>query len=261
MKSTFRALLLIALALTLTPLVAAETGRRKAAAPPSAPTAKSFAIDQKEFYLTDDGIAYIRPGLKVKVNSVTIGSDRKPVIDLTLTDDFDNPIDRLGKTTPGAISLSYILAWYNPATRQYTSYVTRTATAAAPSKFIGAKATQAAADSGGTVVDLSTGSVKYTFGNALPAGFDGTKTHTLGIYATRNLTTRSGRTTTSTSSTTSGRTGRRSPKPGPRSTWPPPATTATIRSPHTAARGATRSSARCAISRRPPILTPATPSI
>ena len=84
--------LVAALALMLAPLAAAETGRRKAAAPPNTPTSKSFGVGEKEFYLTDDGIAYIRPGLKVKVNSVTIGSDRKPVIDLTLTDDFDNPI-------------------------------------------------------------------------------------------------------------------------------------------------------------------------
>jgi OmcA/MtrC family decaheme c-type cytochrome len=194
MKSTLRALLLIALVLMLAPLAAADTGRRKAAAPsPTTPTAKSYGVNAVEHYLSDDGIAYIRPGLKIKVNSVTIGSDRKPVVDLSITDDLDNPLDRLGKTTPGAISLSYVLGWYNPATRQYTSYITRTATAAAPSKFIGTKATQAATDSGGTVTDLSTGSVRYTFGNALPASYDPAKTHTLGIYATRNLTDQIGK--------------------------------------------------------------------
>src|SRR5437016_9886994 len=136
MKSTLRALLLISLVTMLAPLAAAETGRRKAAAPPAAstPTAKSFGVGAKEYYLTDDGIAYIRPGLKIKVNSVKIGTDRKPVVDLTITDNFDQPLDRNGKVTPGAISISFICSWYNPSTPQYTSYVTRTATAAAPSQ-------------------------------------------------------------------------------------------------------------------------------
>src|SRR5687767_15505807 len=119
----------VVLALMLPVLVSAQGRRRSAAAPaPAQPTAKSFPADQLEAYLTDDGIAYVRPGLKIKVNSITIGADRKPVVDLTLTDDFDQPVDRLGKTTPGAISLSFILAWYNPATRQFTSYTTRRVT-------------------------------------------------------------------------------------------------------------------------------------
>ncbi|HET7433425.1 MAG TPA: OmcA/MtrC family decaheme c-type cytochrome, partial [Thermoanaerobaculia bacterium] len=139
-------------------------------------------------YLTDDVIAYIRPGLKIKVNSVTIGSDRKPVVDVTFTDDFDQPIDRLGKSTPGPISMSFILAWWDASARHYTAYTTRVATGAPNSPNPGAKAVQASADSGGTFTDLETGHAKYKFGTALPENFDATKTHTLGIYSTRNLT-------------------------------------------------------------------------
>ncbi|HEX7679761.1 MAG TPA: OmcA/MtrC family decaheme c-type cytochrome, partial [Thermoanaerobaculia bacterium] len=40
----------------------------------------------------------------------------------------------------------------------------------------------------GTTVDLETGHAKFTSTTVLPAGFDQTKTHTLGIYSTRNLT-------------------------------------------------------------------------
>ena len=186
-------LIWVVLALMVPVLVAAQSRRRSVApAPAQGPaaqlTAKSFAADLKEAYLTDDGIAYVRPGLKIKVNSITIGSDRKPVVDVSLTDNFDQPIDRLGKTTPGAVSLSFILAWYNPATRQYVSYTTRTVTTPASSPRPNVTATQAAADSQGTFTDLETGHVKYTFRTVLPAGFDATKTHTLGIYSTRNLT-------------------------------------------------------------------------
>jgi OmcA/MtrC family decaheme c-type cytochrome len=163
------------------------SSRQRTARPPSAQR-PAYASDQLEAYLTEEGVAYIRPGLKIRVNSITIGTDRKPVADLNLTDSLDQPLDRLGKVTPGAIALSFILSWYDPATQNYTSYITRTETAGADTPHPGARAVQAAADSGGTFIDLETGHARYTFGNALPAGFDGTKTHTLGIYSTRNLT-------------------------------------------------------------------------
>jgi OmcA/MtrC family decaheme c-type cytochrome len=168
----------------LAAVAAQGSPRRRAVAPP----ARGLSPDQLEAYLSDGGIAFIRPGLKIRINSLTIGSDRKAVVDLSLTDSLDQPLDRLGKVTPGVISLSFLLAWYDPATQNYTSYITRTVTASAASPHAGARAIQAAADSGGTFTDLETGHARYTFGTALPSGFDGTRTHTLGIYSTRNLT-------------------------------------------------------------------------
>lgn len=152
-----------------------------------APVAR-FASDQLEAYLTAETLDYIRPGLKIVVNSVTIGADRKPVVDLKITDSLDQPLDRLGKVTPGAVSVSFVLSWFDPATRNYTSYITRTETAPANAPHPGAVATQATADSGGSWTDLGSGHYTYKFGSALPANFDAPKTHTLGIYATRNLT-------------------------------------------------------------------------
>ena len=118
------ALTISTVALLALPLLATDgTQRRRAALPVNpSPAQLHYATNQVEAYLTPNDIAFIRPGLKIIVNSVTIGSDRKPVIDVSLTDDLDQPLDRLGKTTPGAISVSFILAWYDPATRQYTSY-------------------------------------------------------------------------------------------------------------------------------------------
>lgn len=166
-----------------------SAGRRRAvSAPAPAPSKPVFAESQLEFYLDDDGVAYIRPGLKIKVNSITIGSDRKPLVDLTFTDDLDQPLDRNGKTTPGVISTSLILAWYSPTTRQYTSYTTRAVTTPANSPNPGVKATQATTDSNGKWTDLSTGHATYLFTAVLPEGFDQTKTHTMGIHAVRNLT-------------------------------------------------------------------------
>lgn len=152
-----------------------------------APEAPRFTANDKEFYLDDEGVAYIRPGVKVKVNSITIGSDRKPVVDLNITDDLDQPLDRLGKVTPGPVSISFILASYDPATRHYTAYTTRLATAAPPSTTPGVTAIQASTDSGGTWTDLELGHARYAFKTVLPSGFDQTKTHTLAIHGSRNL--------------------------------------------------------------------------
>jgi len=140
-----------------------------------------YTATSKEFYLTEDQFDFARPGYHIKVNSVTIGADRKPVVDVSLTDDLGAPIDRLGVQTPGTASTSFLLSWYNPTTRDYTSYVTRTATGAAGT------VTQATSDSGGVFKDLDVGHFTYTFKNVLPAGFDQTKTHTLGMYGTRTM--------------------------------------------------------------------------
>ncbi len=147
-----------------------------------------YTATSKEYYLTQDQFDFARPGYHIMVNSVTIGADRKPVVDVTLTDDLGAPVDRRGIQTPGACSASFVLSWYDPATRNYTSYATRTVTAAppAPPDRIGKTAVQATGLSG-TVVDLETGHFKYNASTVLPAGFDQTRTHTLGVYGTRTM--------------------------------------------------------------------------
>src|SRR5450631_3958201 len=117
---------------------------RAAAGQPSDPKTL-YAPQQKEFWLTADEFGYIRPGLKVTVNSITIPDDRKPVVDVTYTDDLGQPLDRNGVITAGAVSMSFVLAWWDPASQNYTSYTTRVQT----SPINGVSATQASADSHG----------------------------------------------------------------------------------------------------------------
>jgi OmcA/MtrC family decaheme c-type cytochrome len=137
----------------------------------------------KEFWLSADEFSFVRPGFNITVNSLTINADRKAVVDLSFTDDAGQPLDRAGNVTPGTLSTSFILAWYDGGMRQYTAYTTRKQT----SPITGVTATQAGTDSGGSYQDLDIGHAIYTFGTALPEGYDITKTHTLGIYATRDL--------------------------------------------------------------------------
>lgn len=144
-----------------------------------------YAPQQKEYWLSADEFGYIRPGLNITVNSITIGADSKAVVDLSYTDDLGQPLDRKGAITAGAISTSFILAWWDPGARNYTAYTTRTQT----SPITGVTATQAGTDSGGTFTDVDLGHATYKFGRTLPAGYDASATTTLGIYATRDLIT------------------------------------------------------------------------
>jgi len=200
MSFVTRGLMVVAAAATIAvtssaPLTAVDgnTARRRPVAAPAAPaqpTTSAFTPAQMEYYLGEDGVSYIRPGLKVKVNKVEIGADRRAIVDFNITDDFDQPLDRLGKTTPGVVSLSFILAYYDTTTREYTAYTTRSATAVAGSPNAGATVTQAGTDTAGAAgfTDLETGHGTYKFAKVLPENYDKAKTTTLGIYATRNLT-------------------------------------------------------------------------
>src|SRR6266508_1515432 len=81
----------------------------------------AYTRSQKEFYLTSDQLAFARPGIVYKINKVDIGADRKPVIDVTITDvpqagapagTVGAPLDRTGIQTPGVVSASFVLAWW-----------------------------------------------------------------------------------------------------------------------------------------------------
>ena len=137
-----------------------------------------------EHYLTQETFDYVRPGFNIRINSVTIPADLRPVVDLNYHDDLNQPLDRLGQVTPGSLSISFILAWWDPVKRQYTAYTTRTVT----SPITGATAVQAGTDAAGAAgfTDIELGHATYRFRTALPADFDRSKTHTLAIYATRN---------------------------------------------------------------------------
>lgn len=144
----------------------------------------TYSSHQKEHYLTSEEKQWIRPGFNLTLESFEIPADGRPVAVVRFVDDGDQPLDRLGVLTPGAISASFVFAWYDGETGRYTAYTTRTQT----SPITGVSAVQASADSGGAWTDLEVGRASYRFRTELPGGFDRTRTHTVAIYASRNLT-------------------------------------------------------------------------
>jgi OmcA/MtrC family decaheme c-type cytochrome len=154
----------------------ASGSRRRAVTPP--PAATQFTSDQIEAYWSDDGIAYIRPGLKLTLLSLSgLEPGKKPVVEFELTDIFNRPLDRLGQITPGPITPGFVLGQWNPETRYFKAITTG----------LRSGRTVPATDSGGTYTNLQMGRYRYTFATALPANFDPTATLTLGAQARRAL--------------------------------------------------------------------------
>lgn len=142
----------------------------------------SFNRTQKAFYADPSLVAFVRPGLMVKIVSAQAAQDGTITVAFVLTDAAGAPLDRTGVSTPGPISLSFIAGYIPKGQTQYVDYVTRSATGA-----VSGTVTQAASENNGTFAVVPEG-YRYTFATRAPGGFDATTTHTIGIYGSRDLT-------------------------------------------------------------------------
>jgi hypothetical protein len=87
-----------------------------------------FSKFDKRAYLTDQQIAFIRPGLVLEVQNVTVGADRAVSVTYKITDPKGLPLDRDGVFTPGPVTGSFILAHIPKDQNQHVAYTTRTVT-------------------------------------------------------------------------------------------------------------------------------------
>ncbi len=142
-----------------------------------------FTEHDKAFYLNPAQANFIRPGVVVKISKVEIAGDGTIKAWYKLTDPKGIPLDREGVYSPGTISVSFIAARIPNGQTQYVAYTTRQQT----SPITGATAIQASTDSGGKHEKVGDGEYLYTFATKAPAGFDKSVTHTIGTYASRNL--------------------------------------------------------------------------
>ncbi len=134
----------------------------------------AYAATAKEAYLAPEALTYIRPGLNIKILSVTnVASGQKPVVEFTCTDNLNGPLDRYGLVTPGPVVPRFTVATWNASTRRYTNLILSNG---APNR-----------DTAGTFQDLEIGHYKYTFAATLPT-FDNTKPVTVYMGAVRNTT-------------------------------------------------------------------------
>ena len=142
----------------------------------------SFTTRNKAFFADEELVAFVRPGLMIKIQSAQIASDGTISTVFTITDPKGAPLDREGIVTPGAVSTSFVAAYIPANQTQYVAYTTRSASGA-----VVASTQQASSDSGGTYTRLADGQYRYTFATKAPSGFPTTVTHTIGIYGNRNL--------------------------------------------------------------------------
>ncbi len=133
-------------------------------------------------YLTSEQIAFVRPGLQLDVQDVAIADDGTVQVTFTVADDRGLPLDLDGIFTPGPIRARFVLARIPADLNHWVAYTTRLQT----SPITNDSAVQAA-NGGGTFEKIADGSYIFTFDFKLPADYDRTATHGVGIYSDRDL--------------------------------------------------------------------------
>lgn len=141
-----------------------------------------FTRNQRAFYADANLVAFVRPGLVIKITSAQLAQDGTISVVFSLTDPKGAPLDRSGVLTPGPISLNFVAAYIPKGQEQYVDYITRSATGA-----VSGTVAQAAAESDGVFTPME-GEYRYTFSTHAPSGFDQSTTHTIGVYGSRDLT-------------------------------------------------------------------------
>jgi len=150
----------------------------------SAPKKTLLTPRDKAYYADQNKINFVRPGLIMKVLAANIAADGTLSVDYKLTDTKGLGLDRLGISTPGAISISFLVAYIPKGETQYFSYITRQRTSTDGKNTV----TQATGENTGVQKVTGEGLYTYTFVNKVPKTYDPTLTHRIGIYGNRNLT-------------------------------------------------------------------------
>ncbi len=129
-------------------------------------------------------VAFVRPGLKITVNSASISSGGAISVTYTLTDPQGLPLDATGVNTPGAVAMTYFASYIPKGQEQYFAYTTAPATGAK----LGTVTRPTFEEGGGTLTSLGNGQYQYVLKAMAPAGFDATATTTVGLVGSRDLT-------------------------------------------------------------------------
>jgi OmcA/MtrC family decaheme c-type cytochrome len=145
--------------------------------------APTFSKRDKAYYLDEQSVAFVRPGLQITITRAEIANDGTITANFKLTDPRGLPLDRTGVQTPGNVSVSFIAATIPAGQEHYRAYTTRTQT----SPITNVSAMQAAGENNGTFTTVGEGEYRYTFRTRAPANIDRGATHAIGAYGSRNL--------------------------------------------------------------------------
>ena len=151
----------------------------------AAPAAESAAETRKDkaSFLTPKEQSFIRPGLEITVTNAWIDEGSVPKFQFKLTDSAGAPLDIEGVFTPGAVVVRPVLAYIPQGSNLYTAYTARSST----SSITGMTATQADRDRNGTIEKVGDGEYVWTFGLTMPGDYDPATTHTVAVWANRDL--------------------------------------------------------------------------
>jgi OmcA/MtrC family decaheme c-type cytochrome len=155
----------------------------------SATKKTEFTVHDKAYYADANTVSFVRPGLNITIVSAKVATDGTISVDYKLTDPKNQPLDQAGIVTPGAVSVSFLIAYIPKGQTQFVSYITNSVAPAKPGPGLTTQI-QATGESmtTGTMATVAMGEYVYTFKNKAPQTFDPTLTHRVGIYGSRNLT-------------------------------------------------------------------------
>jgi OmcA/MtrC family decaheme c-type cytochrome len=142
-----------------------------------------FRPTVKAYYADAATVNFVRPGLVVQITAANIASDGTVKVSFTVADPMGLPLDISGVDSPGPISTKFVIATIPSGQTQYVSYITRTN--ADPAS--GRTTQQATSDSGGKYTPGVAGQYTYTFKTKVATAFNSHNTHSIGVWASRDL--------------------------------------------------------------------------
>src|SRR5881394_490618 len=84
-----------------------------------APRKTEFTKHDKAFYADPNVVAFVRPGLSITITSAKVASDGTMTVGYKLADPKGLPLDSTGVQTPGAISVSFVMAYIPSGEKQF----------------------------------------------------------------------------------------------------------------------------------------------
>src|SRR5471032_605074 len=81
-----------------------------------------YGPNQKAFYAAVETVQFVRPGLKIQVQSAQIAADGTISTTYSVSDPQGLPLDSQGIDTPGPLTIRFVAAYIPKGQEQYVAY-------------------------------------------------------------------------------------------------------------------------------------------